>query len=124
MIVVEIYKTFTFDAAHRLEHLPETHKCHRLHGHTYTVTIYCEGPIDPATGWVMDFADIKQVMQPILKRLDHHYLNEIPGLEISTTERLAEWLWVKLKPELPLLSKIEVCETGTSGCIYRGPRRD
>lgn len=118
---MEIFKTFSFDAAHRLEHLPEGHKCRRLHGHTYTVTIFCEGPVDPKTGWVMDFADIKQAMSPLLKQLDHHYLNDIPGLELSTTERLAEWMWAKLKPSLPLLSKIEIRETPTSGCTYHGP---
>lgn len=117
---VELFKTFTFDAAHRLAHLPETHKCHRLHGHTYQVTIHVEGPVDPALGWVMDFADLKRAVDPLVKQLDHHYLNDIPGLEISTTENLAGWLWERLKPALPLLTKIVIHETPTSGCVYRG----
>ena len=117
---MEIYKEFTFEAAHRLPNAPAGHKCGRLHGHSYHVTIFVEGPIGPETGWIMDFADIKTAFSPILDQLDHRFLNEIEGLENSTAEILARWIWLKLKPRLPQLSQVSIRETCTSGCIYRG----
>ena len=117
---MEIYKEFTFEAAHSLPNAPVGHKCRRLHGHSYHVTIFVDGPIGPETGWIMDFADIKTAFSPILDQLDHRFLNDIEGLENSTTEILARWIWSKLKPRLPQLSQVSIRETCTSGCIYRG----
>ena len=117
---MHIYKQFSFDAAHRLPHVPEGHKCGRLHGHTFQVTIKLSGEVDEKMGWLMDFADIKTITQPVLEQLDHYYLNEIEGLENPTSENIAQWMWQKLKPKLPLLSEIELKETCTSGCIYHG----
>lgn len=117
---MEIFKEFSFEAAHRLPNVPEGHKCARLHGHTFYVRVYVAGDIDPDLGWVMDFADIKASFEPVYRKLDHNYLNEIPGLENPTSEVLARWIWGELKPTLPQLSRIEVRETCTSGCIYDG----
>lgn len=118
---MELRKTFQFEAAHRLPLLPATHKCHRLHGHSFRVEIAIEGPCDPQLGWVMDYAEIKDAFRPLALQLDHHYLNEIPGLENPTSENLAIWIWDRLKPSLPLLTCVEVAETCTSRCLYRGP---
>lgn len=118
---VEIYKQFTVEAAHRLPNVPPGHKCARLHGHSFGIEIRVRGPLDPHLGWVVDFADIKAVFQPIYDQLDHHYLNDIPGLENPTSERLAVWIWEQLQPRLPALSAVIVRETCTSGCEYRGP---
>ena len=115
-----IYKEFSFEAAHRLPNVPEGHKCARLHGHSFRVTIFVDGPVQQPVGWVMDFSDIKVAFKPILDRLDHYYLNEIPGLENPTSEQLAIWIWRELKPTLPGLVKIRVSETCTSGCEYTG----
>lgn len=117
---MEIFKEFTFEAAHFLPNVPEDHKCRRLHGHSFRVKLFVEGPVEGHSGWVMDFADIKSAFHPIYKQLDHHYLNEIEGLENPTSENVARWIWQKLKPSLPGLSKIEFNETCTSGCVYRG----
>lgn len=117
---MEIFKEFTIEAAHRLPNVPEGHKCARLHGHSFRIRIYVEGPLDSHLGWVMDFADIKQAYKPIEDALDHRYLNEIPGLENPTSENLARWVWQRLQPELPGLSRVHVMETCTSGCEYRG----
>lgn len=117
---MEIFKEFTFEAAHRLPNVPEGHKCARLHGHSYHVTLFLEGPVGENSGWVMDFGDLKKHFKPIYDRIDHRYLNDIPGLENPTSENLARWIWAELKPALPLLSKIQVRETCTSGCIYTG----
>ena len=118
---MEIWKEFTFEAAHRLPNLPEGHKCARLHGHSFRTRIYVNGPLDPELGWVMDFADIKAALKTIEVRLDHHYLNEIEGLENPTSENIAIWIWNHLVSDLPLLSKVVVRETCTSGCTYEGP---
>lgn len=117
---VEIYKQFTIEAAHRLPNVPAGHKCARLHGHSFRVELRVRGPLDPALGWVMDFGELKAAFKPLYEQLDHHYLNDIPGLENPTSERLAVWIWERLKPEVPLLSAVVVQETCTAGCEYRG----
>mgnify|MGYP001820686582 FL=1 len=117
---MEIWKEFSFDAAHLLPNVPEGHKCRRLHGHTYTVRIYVRGEPDENVGWIVDFGDIKEAFDPIRERLDHYYLNEIAGLENPTAEMLARWIWQRLEPRLEGLSRIEIQETCTSGCTYEG----
>jgi 6-pyruvoyltetrahydropterin/6-carboxytetrahydropterin synthase len=117
---MEIYKEFTFEAAHFLPNVPEGHKCRRMHGHSFRVRVYVSGDPDPGIGWIMDFSDIKAAVEPIRVRLDHYLLNEIEGLENPTSEQLVRWIWARLKPNLPLLSSIQIMETCSSGCIYRG----
>lgn len=116
----ELIKTFHFEAAHTLPNCPPGHKCRRLHGHSYQVDIHVAGPVDERTGWVIDFGIIKQVVGPILDELDHRCLNEIPGLENSTSELIGKWLWGRIKPSLPGLSAITIWESRTSRCVYRG----
>lgn len=117
---MEIFKEFTFEAAHRLPNVPAEHKCARLHGHSFAVRISVAGEVGSETGWVMDFSEIGAAFGPVRKRLDHYYLNEIKGLENPTSENLARWIWDRLQPALPQLSAVEIRETCTSGCIYRG----
>lgn len=119
---MEIFKIFMIEAAHRLPNVPPGHKCARLHGHSFRVELKVEGEPGADTGWIMDFGEVKSAFQPIYDRLDHHYLNDIPGLENPTSENLAVWIWQALKPALPALSEVTVHETCTSGCRYRGPR--
>ena len=117
---MEIFKIFKIEAAHRLPNVPADHKCYRLHGHSFQIDIYVSGEVDEQTGWIIDFAEIKAAFKPLFEQLDHHYLNEIEGLENPTSENLARWIWRKLKPNLEPLSKVIVHETCTSGCIYEG----
>lgn len=117
---MRLFKEFTFEAAHRLPHVPEGHKCARLHGHSFVVRISVDGEVGEQSGWVMDFGDIKAAFKPLYDRLDHYYLNEIPGLENPTSENLARWIWRELSSSLPQLSAVEIRETCTSGCIYLG----
>lgn len=117
---MEIFKEFTFEAAHRLPNVPAEHMCARLHGHSFAVRISVAGEVGSETGWVMDFSEIGAAFGPVRKRLDHHYLNEIEGLENPTSENLVRWIWDRLQPALPQLSAVEIRETCTSGCIYRG----
>jgi 6-pyruvoyltetrahydropterin/6-carboxytetrahydropterin synthase len=118
--LAEIFKEFTFEAAHRLPHVPAGHKCSRLHGHSFRVAIHVAGPVEPESGWLMDFAELKSCFEPLYNVLDHNYLNEIDGLENPTSENIARWIWDHLKPRLPQLSGVLVQETCTSGAIYRG----
>jgi 6-pyruvoyltetrahydropterin/6-carboxytetrahydropterin synthase len=117
---MEIFKVFTLEAAHRLPNVPPGHKCARLHGHSFRVEIHIRGPVDPHAGWVMDFADLTKAFAPLYEQLDHHYLNDVAGLENPTSENLAHWIWLRLKPALPALCQVVVHETCTSGCRYTG----
>ncbi len=116
----ELIKTFRFEAAHSLPRAPDGHKCRRLHGHGYRVDVHVAGEVDPDTGWLTDFGDLKAIVQPILDTLDHQHLNDVPGLENSTSERLAKYLWDRIQPRLPILSAVTVWESETSRCVYRG----
>lgn len=117
---MDIFKAFQIEAAHRLPNVPAGHKCARLHGHSFRVEVHVRGEPDPRLGWVMDFADLKAAFQPVFEQLDHRYLNDVPGLENPTSEVLAQWIWTALQPRLPLLHRIVVHETCTSGCAYPG----
>ncbi|MEO9803984.1 MAG: 6-carboxytetrahydropterin synthase QueD [Reichenbachiella sp.] len=115
-----IYKKFAFDSAHFLPHVPEGHKCKNMHGHTYNLTVFLEGDLDTELQWVMDFKELKDVVKPVIERIDHQILNDIEGLENPTAERIVVWIWEQIQPKLPLLSKLELNETPTSGAIYEG----
>jgi len=116
----ELIKTFRFEAAHSLPRAPEGHKCRRLHGHNYRIDVHITGQVDPDTGWVMDFGDVVKVVEPLLDRLDHRMLNEIPGLDNPTSELLARYLWEHIAPHLPKLVRITIWESESSCCVYRG----
>ena len=117
---MRLYKDFSFEAAHRLPNVPTVHKCARLHGHSFQVRVSVDGPVGERSGWVVDFAELKAAFRPVYDQLDHRYLNEIAGLENPTSENLARWIWRQLSPSLPGLAEIEIRETCTTGCMYRG----
>ena len=117
---IELRKSFQFEAAHLLPHLPKSHKCRRLHGHSFVVELAVAGECDARLGWLMDYADVTMAFKPIWEKLDHRYLNEIPGLENPTSEEIAAWIWKKLKPRLSLLTEVVVAETCTARAVYRG----
>jgi 6-pyruvoyltetrahydropterin/6-carboxytetrahydropterin synthase len=116
-----IHTQFRFEAAHRLPNVPAGHKCARLHGHSFSATVWVRGDLGAESGWVMDFADIKAAFAPLHDQLDHRYLNEIDGLANPTSEVLAIWIWDRLVDTLPGLARVDVDETCTSGCRYEGP---
>lgn len=115
-----IWKEIRFEAAHRLPHVPPGHKCGRLHGHSYRAELHVAGEPNPATGWLVDFAEIIEAARPAVESLDHNFLNEVPGLENPTSETLARWLYERVKTRLPALAAVVVRETCTSGCRYDG----
>ncbi|MBB4197144.1 6-pyruvoyltetrahydropterin/6-carboxytetrahydropterin synthase [Rhodoblastus sphagnicola] len=108
---ITITQGFTFEAAHHLPHVPETHRCRRLHGHSYRVELTLSGEVDPHTGFVIDFFDVEAAFAPVLARLDHHLLNEVEGLQNPTAENIALWIFRKVSPDLPRLTAVKVFET-------------
>lgn len=124
---MRIWKDFAFEAAHRLPNLPADHKCARLHGHSYRFRLEIEGPVDPTTGWVVDFGGlVKTAGRLVEDALDHRYLNEINGLENPTAERLAVWIFECIavtqlggsNGQGYRLVAVEVAETCTTGVRY------
>ena len=115
-----IFKTFTFDSAHSLPRVPDGHKCKGVHGHTYHLKLFVEGELQEDLEWVMDFTDIKDAVSPVIKAIDHKFMNDLPGLENPTCENIARWLWNSIKPNLPQMIRIELNETPTTGVIYEG----
>jgi 6-pyruvoyltetrahydropterin/6-carboxytetrahydropterin synthase len=110
-----------FEAAHFLPHVPPDHKCRRMHGHGYRCEIHVTRPVHASLGWVVDYAEIRAAFEPLRKQLDHHVINEIPGLENPTCELISAWIWRELQPALPGLSSIVLHETEASYVIYTGP---
>jgi 6-pyruvoyltetrahydropterin/6-carboxytetrahydropterin synthase len=113
-------RDFTFEAAHYLPAVPDGHKCRRVHGHSYRVSVSVEGEIDARLGWVVDFAAIEEAVAPLVAQLDHRLLNDIDGLANPTSEHLAIWMWQRVRPGLPGIEEITVAETPDSRCSYRG----
>lgn len=117
---MKITQAFTFEAAHRLPNVPATHKCHRMHGHSYRVELQLDGKVNPETGFVIDFFDLEKVFGPLLEQLDHHTLNEIEGLENPTAENISTWIWTRVRPLLPELNSVKVFETPMCWAEYDG----
>ncbi len=117
---VRLVHEFRFEAAHRLPNVPSGHKCARLHGHSFRVELAVAGPVDARSGWFVDFQVLYDAWKPLGEQLDHHYLNEVAGLENPTSEILAKWLWDRLRPALPSLVRVTVFETCESRCEYEG----
>ena len=117
---VRLVQEFRFEAAHKLPKVPEGHKCARLHGHSFKVEVTIEGPVNPTTGWFIDYQDVADAWAPLYEKLDHYYLNEVEGLENPTSENLAKWIWDRLMPKLPQLTRITVHETCVARCEYEG----
>ncbi len=121
--VVELVKDFRFEAAHYLPNVPEGHKCRRMHGHSFRGEVAVRGAVDARTGWLIDFADLKRALDPVVARLDHYLLNEVEGLENPTAEQIAVWIWERVAPSLPQLFRVTIEETCSTRCHYFGDRR-
>jgi 6-pyruvoyltetrahydropterin/6-carboxytetrahydropterin synthase len=117
----ELVQTVRFESARRLPKTAPTHPCHNVYGLAFYLEIHVAGGLDPDTGWVFDFGDIDKAMKPLRDRIDHHYLNDIEGLENPTSEVLVTWIWDRLKPSLPGLVKLSLRENDVSRVVYRGP---
>ena len=120
--MIEIFKEFTFDAAHHLaNNVPADHPYARMHGHSFKVIVYIRGSLDASKAWVMNIETVEKELKTVHAALDHRCLNEIKGLEIPTLENLCIWIWDNLKPNLPLISRVTVLRgTLGEGCTYEG----
>jgi len=121
---MEIFKSFTFEAAHHLAAnvVPE-HKYARLHGHSFSAEVYLEGDLDPKKGWIVDFAMLDNAIAALKLELDHGYLNDLEGLGHPTLENVAMWMWSRLEVDFPNLSKISIRRGACGeGCIYEGSK--
>lgn len=107
-----------YDSAHYLTGVPEGHKCSRLHGHTYELTATVDGPVGE-DGFVIDFADIKTAVAPLIDQLDHRLLNDI--IDNPTVERQLVWLWERI--DLPGLCELRLQEGVKNAAVYTGPTR-
>jgi 6-pyruvoyltetrahydropterin/6-carboxytetrahydropterin synthase len=116
----EIFKEFTFDAAHHLAaNVDANHRYARLHGHSFQVTVFFRGGPDPRTGWVADFADLDAAIRPVRDLLDHHYLNDVEGHHQPTLEAISRWIFERLSRETPLLHRVTVRRGSCGeGCTY------
>jgi 6-pyruvoyltetrahydropterin/6-carboxytetrahydropterin synthase len=119
---LEVFKSFTIEAAHRLPNVPDEHPCSRVHGHSFVIELWVGGTLGARSGWVVDFADIIDAFRPLHEQLDHRLLNDVEGLSNPTSENLAIWIWDRVSVTLRGLTRVIVRETATSGCVYRGPR--
>jgi 6-pyruvoyltetrahydropterin/6-carboxytetrahydropterin synthase len=117
---VKLSRQFRFEASHQLSHLTANHPCHSLHGHGYQVEIEVEGEVNPEIGFLIDYNVLKEVADPFINQLDHQHLNDVEGLGIASTEYIAAWLWKRIKPVLPILSRISIQETPYTRCDYVG----
>ena len=117
---MNVFKTFTIEAARSLPNLPDGHPCKNIHGHSFKITITVTGNVDNKTGFVMDFGDIDETFNPLLSKLDHSYLNDIEGLENPSSENLRQWIWERLAPELPGLYKLVLWENERSRVEFCG----
>lgn len=117
--IVNIACEFRYEAAHQLPKVPDGHQCGRMHGHSYHLTVEVNGPVGD-DGFVIDFAHIKNVVEPLVKRLDHHTLNDIDGLENPTVEIQLVWFWEKLAAVIPGLHKLTLRETANNSASYWG----
>jgi 6-pyruvoyltetrahydropterin/6-carboxytetrahydropterin synthase len=109
---------FYFAAAHRLPRYEGP--CFRMHGHNYKFFVGLEGEVDPGTGMIADFGEIKRIVgEQVLARVDHRTLNDL--LDNPTAENIARWIWEALAPQLPGLAEIRLYEIPDSCVTYRGP---
>jgi 6-pyruvoyltetrahydropterin/6-carboxytetrahydropterin synthase len=119
---MRIYKKFSFEAAHFLPTAPKGHPNSRIHGHSFEVEVAIDGTPAPDSGLIMHFGELEKVIEKVRQQLDHHFLNEVDGLEHPTLENITLWIWQKLAPGLKGLAQIEVKRpTCREGCIYSGP---
>lgn len=119
--MIEITRPYTAECAHRLPHVPDDHKCSRLHGHSYRFEVTVAGePEDdgPERGMVIDFCHIDAAFKrSVHDVIDHRYLNEIKGLSNPTAENLARWVFAQVNAALAV-RHVRVVEV----VVYEGPR--
>lgn len=103
-----VSQRFYFDAAHTLERAIETASSRRIHGHTYHAEVSVRGPRDPDTGMVIDLGLLRQRLDLVREQLDHHLLDEVPGLGVPTLENLCVFIAYALADMQPPPARVRV----------------
>lgn len=112
-----IWKEFTLDSAVRLAQAPAGSPRRGLHGHTYTLRLHLEAPLDVVMGWTVDFGDVKTQFNRLFKAIDHVTLHELPGVPDGDAASVAQWLLAQARPQLPSLARVDLYETPGTGCV-------
>jgi len=116
---VHAWRRVRFEAAHRLPNVPPGHQCGRMHGHGFDVVLRTRRSPGEQDNMAREAA-LDSNWAALFGELDHNCLNDIPGLENPTSEMIATWIWGRLKPGVPSLSRVTVYETVTAGCHFDG----
>jgi 6-pyruvoyltetrahydropterin/6-carboxytetrahydropterin synthase len=118
----ELSKEFRFDAAHTLHRVVDAEPSRRIHGHSYRAEIVLRGEPDPQSGMLIDLGLLDRAMADVHASLDHHFLDEVPGLGPATMENLSAFIWRKMAAKLPNLWRVTVRrDSDTGACSYYGP---
>lgn len=118
---MQIYKDFTFEAAHFLPSAQAGHPNSRIHGHSFHVRVTIDGEPDRKTGVVFHFDDLSAAIDEVRLALDHQFLNDIDGIGAPTLENITVWIWKRLEEKIPGLYEVHISRpTCHEGCIYRG----
>ena len=118
---MQIYKEFTFEAAHFLPSAEAGHPNSRIHGHSFYVRVTVEGEPDARTGLVFHFDDLAAAIGEVRSALDHQFLNEVNGIGAPTLENITVWIWNRLEGKIRGLSEVHISRPSChEGCIYRG----
>lgn len=118
---MQLIKTFQFEAAHRTPWHDDTA---RLHGHSFQVDVVVEGPLDSELGWVVDYAEITRLFEPLFAQLDHRALNDVEGLTDPSLDGVRHWIKDRLQPGLPILKDVQVSIIGDEVYSPRLQTRD
>lgn len=118
--VFEVSKAVHFEAAHFMPAKPEGHPYKRMHGHSFRLEAAIAGTVEPGAEWVADFAALTRALEAVAGELDHGLLNEVPGLETPTLERICLWVAHRLKPDWPGLARVTLSRPSLSeSCTLR-----
>jgi 6-pyruvoyltetrahydropterin/6-carboxytetrahydropterin synthase len=120
----EITQKFFFDAAHTLQREIEAEGSRRIHGHTYHAEVTLAGTPHPDSGMVVDLGLVRMAIADLRPQLDHHLLDEVPGLGPATLENLAAFIWRGMESRLPQVAQVRVWRDALGdGCtLRRSPR--
>jgi 6-pyruvoyltetrahydropterin/6-carboxytetrahydropterin synthase len=107
-----IWKALRFESALRLAQTG-----HRLHGHGYLLRLHLSAPLDTVMGWTVDYGEVKALFAPVYAHLDHHLLNDLPGLADADLGSLVGWVRDQAQPALPRLDRIDLYDTPDRGVV-------
>jgi 6-pyruvoyltetrahydropterin/6-carboxytetrahydropterin synthase len=121
----ELSQSFYFESAHTLRREVERNEAdgsRRVHGHTYTAEVSVRGRADPSTGMVVDLAVLREAIARVREQLDHHFLDEVPGLDVPTLENLCVFIHERVAARVPGVASVSVARHSSGDrCVYLGP---